>query len=451
MVSKALMLAILGLWISLGNVAKADECLMPFAPSRFKPGHCGRPPCDKDKEGKCILHSRVRNKDSKLFWREIRKMLANHDYDFSYFVFPDDADFADYTFDQPAYFDGAEFRGLARFWGARFEQPAFFGHAQFFGQADFSGGRFGSLAHFWNATFNDGASFGARDFGGEAAFEEAKFIKKGLTTFGEAHFKQKVSFDSAHFTVPASFARAQFDREVIFSGGPGTQVFGRSADTDFRWVTFVRPELVRFKRVYLGRALVAETDLKDVRFIGARWAKRRFGPWFSGWAVWDELRPAYAKAVEIEVNKDYAVIEETYRGLKKNYSEAGDPVGAGYFHFRYLEARRHQASASGLLHAYLILSAYGESPLLPVVWMAILWAVFVAFFWIARVRSSQSNEDAPRLRGALLFSLMVLVSHPTNGFRPASLVGHVLCIFERLFGLLLLALLVLAINRAVGF
>ena len=86
-----------------------------------------------------------------------------------------------------AYFDGAQFTGLASFAGA-----------QFTGGASFDGAQFTRLAYFARAQFHGGASFDGAQFTGVAYFASVQFTR---VTLGGARFTGRNRFDGVLETV----------------------------------------------------------------------------------------------------------------------------------------------------------------------------------------------------------------------------------------------------------
>jgi uncharacterized protein YjbI with pentapeptide repeats len=221
---------------------------------------CGREPYAN--EDKCICHSERVDRDPSAFWREIEAMLARKDYDFTRFVFPDDATFVPGVFDEPVRFWGATFQGEAQFPGATFKKEANFGTTTFCGRAHFPGATFDSGVDFADAKFVGDAHFDGASFEGRSDFTRVQFGERAYFTW--ADFREDTLFQEATFRAYAGFLGATFRRCAHLSGATfqGEAEFRRAAfhgDASFLYASFQGP--VRF-----GTAIFTAGR----RFAGAR-------------------------------------------------------------------------------------------------------------------------------------------------------------------------------------
>jgi len=147
-------------------------------------------PCDRplhriqhgdDEQHVCLMHTHDPDKDWTTFWQEIQAILKGTSarqfddkrFDFSHFVFTQNANFSTATFTQEAYFRHTTFNQVANFSNANFTYDADFKGATFTGKANFLEAKFTQRAGFYKATFTQDADFIMATFGGTAHFVEA--------------------------------------------------------------------------------------------------------------------------------------------------------------------------------------------------------------------------------------------------------------------------------------
>ena len=204
-----------------------------------------------------------------------------------------------------AWFDGATFKGSARFVKATFESDARFAGATFQGIARFdgptakgifrgAGATFKGSARFERATFEGAARFDKATFKGSARFEGATFqgdarfagaTFKGMAGFDEATVQGDAGFHGAKFQGSAGFHGAKFQGdarfdEATFSGG-GAWFGGATFESDARFVKATFESHAGFDgATFKGSAgFEGATFQGDARFAGAT---------FKGMARFDE-------------------------------------------------------------------------------------------------------------------------------------------------------------------
>ena len=212
---------------------------------------------------------------------------------------------------------------------------------------------------------------------------------------------------------------------------------------DFRWANFEAPEKVRFQHVNLGQARFLETPLDKVQFIDVDWDERA-----GRRCVYDEIAHE-----EEGVKKNYALIAQLYRQLKKNYEEQRDYPGAGDFHYGEMEMTRRQQWKESkyfswfLTWAYKLLSGYGERPGRAIAWaLGILLVPAFCYYWFGITLNRPSGWFFPRsLTDSLIQSLGYMTFRvsetPVEGWAKA------LMVLQALFGPVQLALTALALRR----
>ncbi len=312
---------------------------------------CGRPLYDGDK---CICHSEDLGKDTKLFQREVDEQLNRDDlHDFTHFVFPENYDFSGIEFKQDTYFFEAKFLGNVIFSSATFSGEAYFNYAMFSGEAYFNYATFSGYADFNRATFSVYANFIQATFAGEADFIIATFS-------GEANFMR------CHLT---KTARVVFSKELR-----GKPMFGKVAD--FGELQIDDGAQLMFNHIGLENCSFLRTDVTKLKFTAVKWPRRRlfrWSPWFRQ-AVADELSPD---------QKNWELVGDIYRGLQDYYHEHNRYADAGDFYAAEQDVNRKTNRGRLYLVAnwlYKSVSLYGQSYMLPLLWLAFFLLLFPAIF-----------------------------------------------------------------------
>lgn len=361
---------------------------------------CGRPihPApEHDERPVCLMHSRDPAKSDEAFQEEFERILAEAERtrtvaNFCRFVFPSSG-YSERTFAPACHFGWATFTQYANFYHSTFTQDAYFWSATFIQCANFIGATFTQDARFNDVTFS-------REVDKDADFSGATFKQDAY--FGRATFIQGANFIGATFTKDAHFEDATFSRRVYFSHAK-LRGAARFRETHFRhdftnqpglvfnYVKIEHPEQVEFHTTDLGQALFYNTDVSKVDFRLVTWHDR--GPKArkerrrsSSLCIFDEdvnleNHPALRRLPGSADERNYGLIAETYQQLKRNYDAKGDYWTAGHWHYGEMEMKRlhsrcrfrplrwlsHHFSLAAL---YKYASAYGESYMLPLVWLA---------------------------------------------------------------------------------
>lgn len=435
--------------------------------------------------------------------------------DFEGAKFVEDANFSSATFAREASFIRARFRryvsflavkfnGATNFFGAEFTQEADFRAATFTQDTNFIQSIFTLGAAFHDATFTEHAFFNDTKFAGATDFSVAKF--KDSADFRDAEFTTEASFRNTTFACEANFRRAKFlesveFRETEFRGAKFTDPELRKAALNddktqpgpiFSLAQFFQPEKVIFYRTYLGRALFYNCDVSEVRFSSVTWRKRgRKGKCMLFEEGVDlnhdaarDLKPHPGSLNE----RNYLLIAETYRQLKKNYDDRTEYMLAGHFHYGEMEMRRlssfRQSKVIRWLHQKLLVvalykyaSQYGESYVRPLLVLAGVLLFFTLLFPWAGLDMAGTNSQLTyphfsdfvnahphptgvcrvglflgyALRATFGHSLMTAIS--VAGFQkelkyaPSYPWGRALALFELLLTSTLIALFLLALRR----
>jgi uncharacterized protein YjbI with pentapeptide repeats len=178
-------------------------------------------PCGRDvyENGCCLFHSRMKDKEVKLFQQEFDHMLENPplgSYDFTRFVFPGGISFPG-KLPASVMLQGAIFKGETDFQDTVIEGGADFTRAVFEGKTTFHSAVFKGQTNLSEAVFKEDATFEKAGFVGAALFFGASF--KGRCDFERASFKASARFDGVKFGQNASFALVHFGGVVIFTRG----------------------------------------------------------------------------------------------------------------------------------------------------------------------------------------------------------------------------------------
>ena len=448
--------------------------------------------------GLCILHSNDPNKSGGEFNTALKAQIGRSN-DFSFMVFPvpvrggdvfagnawsQSAKFDHVTFFESAYFVDFSFRGGATFNGAAFHAKADFHRARFASAVDFCAARFEQDADFETCTFGDNENpnmatrFESARFKREAKFSDSKFI--GRTFFSNAAFVGTADFSNVEcaaemvfvdtaFHAKASFERAAFRKPTAFVGSPTERVFLDVAK--FEAVTVTEPGGLRFDGVRLEQAFFHDSDVKNIEFIGVKWAVAGIKRLASTGLVY-QLLPARRverllpgrQAVYDEIasgteRPPWARLERLYNHLRKNYEERRDFGTAGDFHAGELEMRLRNpdtpVATRVVLAAYKLASRFDQSWFQPLL-LFILLLLFVSGITVL----SGLNTDEASHSGALVPSVMstlgsAMLSTLESSLRlsvtdtGASGVGRLCRIMVVIIGPVLLGLFALAVRQRV--
>jgi uncharacterized protein YjbI with pentapeptide repeats len=367
--------------------------------------------------------------------------------DFTDAEFTQQVDFTRARFAQEIDFTRAAFRQTADFISTEFLSDAYFHEATFGGETNFQSATFKQSVIFYGSVFTEAADFTSVAFTWSADFIDAKFRQdtnflyakfNGGGIFASAEFSRDINFERATFTLGADFRGVRFGRnsdfaETIFSNdasfrqaslagemrfretGFAQNLLGE-ADLDFSDVRMEHPESVEFYKTDLGRALFYNTDVSKVDFTLVRWRDRgRTGwlrhlgrrHWGARFYVFDEdvnLRAALALEPpgDSSDERNYSLIAETYQQLKRNYDAKGAYWTAGHWHYGEMEMKRlHSRWRSrplrwlsyhfSLVALYKYASEYGESYVLPLVWLLGAVTIFAVLYPIAGLELSKDS------------------------------------------------------------
>lgn len=334
-------------------------------------------------------------------WRKLATVVFDgnsfEDARFEGFVFPGPTRFQGSIFKRVSRFDRAEFNGEAEFHVASFEGTARFEGATFKADAVFHRTTFEGTTLFDRTTFERRAWFNEATFNGTTRFREASF--KGITVFMGATFHGMTSFIHAHFWKHASF-RAVVSRSTFFATKASFDIV-----PDFIQATF--SEVPRFDNVHIsqrsaafikrskinadvparyralkGLAVRGHDHDSELGFFAGEIKSRRGVLDFALPRPWNVLRAW--KTVERPTRRPKRQL--VWRWQKGKFAERAKiwPGAARYW--------------AGWF--YQVLSNFGRSLVLPLLWWAVALAGFaVAYLW-------QHIATAAQTRAGYAFSTL---------------------------------------------
>jgi uncharacterized protein YjbI with pentapeptide repeats len=357
--------------------------------------------------------------------------------------FLENVTFVDSLFKKDASFNKARFFGdanlnytsfdyYAYFSGAQFLKNAYFSDAAFQGPLDFSVANFTGMANFFESKFG-AVSFGDSNFGGQARFGLARF--SGLSSFGGTVFTGEANFVLARFSDAAYFSQAHFKNNAIFGLTKFEDI------TSFQKASFDQD--LNFKSAGISTLLLEKAsfgqnsriNLNDSDFNRLK-------------APWDEI-------------KKYVVYDPgVYMAMIDNYRSLGwhNDEDDCYYEYRRLNQAEKDIGWSKALDVIAWVSCgYGVRPGYAVIWALLTILNYALIYWrwngIRRsakpLQGSTEIDSVPEratFRNALFFSTMIFLSQGPIDFLP---VGrhryHV--IIEGILGWLLLALFLVTLGR----
>ncbi len=371
------------------------------------------------------------------FWNEFNRMEKNDDIkslDFSNFIFPN-----------PINFKGHEFKKKVYFIKAKFIKKADFREAQFSDIADFYEAQFGDEAYFGGSIFSDIADFDRAQFSNKVDFYEAKFSKMAnfirakfsFADFRGAKFSDIAIFRDAQFNNIAYFNRTEFMREGVFIDTK----FNDKYLIIFNYSRFHKPKDVRFQNINLSTVSFSYTDISEVEFLNEKWEMKN-----GRLTLVDESRIIEDKTIT------YDAVAQLYRRLRRNYENNYRFAEAGDFFIGEMEMHRLNVTTEfkneklkkielmfkrnfSLLGIYKHLSLYGESYWRP----AILCLLVIVFYPITVVLYFHLRYNTPFFENLYGYSV-------GDSFASFFQFNNTFLI-ERLIGLILLGLLLIALKR----
>jgi hypothetical protein len=354
----------------------------------------------------CIFHSGKTDKDAKLFQKQLNEIFEDISleiYDFSGFVFPIGISFPT-EIDKQVIFKDATFQSLPLLYGSTFQE--------------------------W-------------------------------VDFRDATFKADANFTHATFEKGVSFLRTTFKDDLVIDEEVNKQIFSKK-EVDFRYVRFVKPEKVIFRKVDLSKFRFLGTDLRKVEFVDVDRGRKRGRN-----KIYDEIE------AEPETKKfDYPLIAQVYKRLRANYEENLNYAEAGDFHIGEMECKRKSSKTwfgknLSLTAWYKYVSNYGESYRRPLLFwilpILIFFPIFFMYFGIEGITHSQTpylinydfdvsstlrdGEKVDDYLKSFVYSLSVFSLVREKQYRPINNWGHFWMVLESILSPVLIAFFLLALRR----
>ena len=276
------------------------------------------------------------------------------DVDFINFHFPGDTSFRFANFQRYADFKSAEFHYNANFEKVRFEYFANFHNVMFLNNATFDYTNFDCDTFFSSAVFEGIAAFQKTTFSNQVSFANTKF--KSNTDFVEATFVRIASFHNAEFEGVALFLQCSFKSGVTFGDSSFKKYASFSAVSGKGFFSLYN---VKFSNV---------PDFTEAHFEEA--------PQFDN----VELNSKSLKNLQANVN-----LPSRWRALRRLAIQAHDYERELQFFKGEIIARR--GTEDKLTHArfwfgwlYQLLSDFGRSIGLPLLWLGISLLLFAAIY-----------------------------------------------------------------------
>ncbi len=379
---------------------------------------CGRQRYNDKK--KCIFHLEDKSDDDAkifeiAFWKELDRMENDKDIrelDFTRFIFPARIDFHGHLFEKHVNVSDAQFNDIAVF----------------------SQAHFNNITVFSNAHFNKNVHFAGTHFNKHVSFQFTHFKKSAYfngTEFHSGTFYNAVFWDAGYF-IGTKFLSDNENINLFGSGRPFDELIF------FEDVKFHQPKDVRFHTIDLSNVSFMNTDVTEVEFLDAKWARKN-----GRLAVIDETlieKKPYSAT--------YGAVAQLYRRLRLNYennyrfSEAGE-FFIGEMEMLRLDVNKNNEKKSNIvlrlkknvsfLGLYKLLSLYGESYIRPMIWALIVIVSYpMLMHWLFDASLPQSD--------AFLYTYL-RTSAASFLQMDSTYIG------ERVIGFLLLGLLFIALKR----
>lgn len=395
---------------------------------------------------------------------------------FSEVVFNRGADFRRTVFRDHANFEEAAFGGKSNFSETIFSRDASFTFAEFKAAAAFSYTRIAGTASFHGLSAKSGISLDRSTFAQNADFSEAEF--GSFVDFSEAEFKQRVAFERTAFAAVVTFWRAAFLGPVEYRKTKFRQDGTLCPGPIFELTKYAQPDAVVFHQTNLDQALFQNSDVSHLVFSNVRWRRR---PGNRKCMVFEEVANLEGDFTEVLRPEDgdpdernYSLIAELYQQLKKNYDDRRDYCTAGDFHYGEMEMKRLSSPSRsrafrwlhrnfGLVALYKHASEYGESYVLPAVWLLVIVLAAGLLYPLARLRGSgirgqtaqnvamRTNEELGLAEAYSGHNYVVAVGvaffQRDLPYEPSYPWGRVLSWFQLLLTSSLIALFLLALRR----
>ena len=312
-----------------------------------------------------------------------------------------------------------------------------------FPDVNFSHAIFNGHAYFWNTTFKGHANFSFTQFKGQASFKDAKFTG-GYTYFINAKFEEKADFETSIFNGnDVSFSNVKFNKFVIFEQSIFSSESAKFRDTEFHDLTIFQNarfegradfrtmgnksdvgafhDVVNFEGVKFFDYAIFENRIFRKRTIFKNCTFHK-APHFHGCRFHQDTN--FTDARFLDQQGDEAA--RAYRTLKQDMEEKRARQEQLVFYALEMKSRRHTEKKKlikFLSSLYEVTSDYGQSISLPLLWLALSFAIFTicyAMFFLAVPMVDHEKTDILVLTSR--FSLEQII-HPFGSFDPQAMPG----------------------------
>lgn len=287
-------------------------------------------------------------------------------------VFPGHIDFSRYNKGSALLkicFFKAAFEGGANFGGAVFKNLTSFREAEFKVSVVFAGARFEESVDFTKATFESGADFD------EVVFEKT-------ASFHNATFEFDANFEKAAFGGNARFDMTTFGNDTKFTGSPDAETKPTNSfhKITFKKAIFGKNTVLDKAPIFSNRRFLDKAIFKETTFVKA--------PEFYNSQLHQDTDFTGAKFPDTE--SDHAA--RSYRTLKLAMGNVRARDEEAMFYALEQKSLRHRHETPKPVKImswfYEMLSDYGRSFTLPVLWLFLVFIFFTAEYSILANRHS---------------------------------------------------------------
>ena len=323
------------------------------------------------------------NDETSSWHKRAKADFSNHsftsDVDFRNFHFPGEVLFRFANFQGYVYFENAKFYYDASFWRVTFSKFCIFRNTTFMKITDFSEVKFKDYADFRNVMFLNGANFVSTKFCNSTYFHSSDF--KGRVSFQGSTFFERAAFKDTKFKSRADFLEAEFFRFTSFQNAEfeGNAVF---LQCSFRSaVTFGESS---FKKLVIFRAISGKGlfSLYKVKFSDVPDFTEAH---FEEAPLFDNVELKSVRFQNLQAHESETNYPSRWRALRRLAIQAYDYERELQFFKGEIVSRR--GTEDKLTHArfwfgwlYQLLSDFGRSMGLPLLWLGISLLLFAIFY-----------------------------------------------------------------------
>jgi len=274
---------------------------------------------------------------------------------------------------------------------------------------------------------------------------------------------------------------ASFEKQARFIG---RRTFNTEVkDTTFRDALIEKPEVFSLDRVRLRPSWFIDANVRKFRFTNVQWCGMPGGNEGSIEkeiaAIEDRRNKKKPKVEDSQIGYPYDVLAKACRELSANAEDNLDYPTANEFHYLSLDLERRESRSKKkdretrnnlplvtrtqmflkqwkvVNWAYWALSGYGDRPLRTTVWIGVVWLAFAVLYTLLGFPQPQSAETQPAEEAGLadpsfwqaLAASLGVITLQVKALGSSPTWAHFAVVIEGVLGLLLIALLALALRR----